>query len=141
MIISWTCIALYVWLMLFYDHEYIFFAARKEGRNENSGSLELVKRAKHIINNLKGFKPPFVRQNIGSLFCEKTKSSIEAVPEGSNQFRQLTATAIFADEFAFWEDARATYTAAIPTIEANGRFTGVSTAYPGFFEHLVFDRV
>jgi hypothetical protein len=141
MIISWTCISLFVWLMLFFEHEYIFFAARKEGRNESQGSLELVKRAKHILDHLENFSPPYIRQNIGSLYCEKTKSQIEAVPEGSNQFRQLTATALFFDEFAFWENPRSTYTGAIPTIEANGRVTIVSTAYPSFFEHLVFDRV
>lgn len=128
-------------MMLFKKHEYIFFAARKEGRNESQGSLELVKRAKHIIDHLKGFQVPFVKQNVGSLYCEKTGSQIEAVPEGSNQFRQLTATALFFDEFAFWENPRATYTGAIPTIEANGRVTIVSTAYPSFFENLVFDRV
>ena len=141
MIISWTCIALHVWLMLFFEHEYIFFAARKEGRNESQGSLELVKRAKMILENFKNFTPPPTTSNIGSIFCPKTGSHIEAVPEGGNQFRQLTATAIFADEMAFWEDARKTYTSAIPTIEANGRFTGVSTANPSFFCDLVHDRV
>jgi hypothetical protein len=63
------------------------------------------------------------------------------VAQGEHQMRQLSATAIFADEFAFWEHARQTYTAARPTIEGTGRFTGVSSAHPGFFKDLVFDEV
>lgn len=141
MLLSWTCIALHVWLLLFHEHEHIFFAARKEGRDESQGSLELVKRAKFIINNLRDFKPPFTDQHRGRIICPSTKSELVAVAEGENQMRQITATAIFADEFAFWEHARATYMAAVPTIEASGRFTGVSTAAPGFFKELVFDEV
>src|SRR6266446_2702743 len=140
MLISWACIAVHVWLLLFHDREYIFFAARKEGRDESQGSLELVKRAKFIINHLSSYKPK-TDQYRGRIVCNDTHSEIVAVAEGENQMRQLTATAIFADEMAFWEHARQTYTAAQPTIENSGRFTGVSTASPGFFADLVFDNV
>lgn len=141
MLVSWLFISLHVWLLLFHEHEYIFFAARKEGRDESQGSLELVKRAKFVINNLRSYKPPFTEQKRGRIFCPSTSSQIVAVAEGANQLRQLAATAIFADEFAFWEKARETFAAAMPTIEASGRFTGVSSANPGFFADLVFDRL
>jgi phage FluMu gp28-like protein len=72
--------------------------------------------------------------------CENG-SEINAIGEGAHQFRQLVATAVFADEFAFWEKARETYSASRPTIEATGRFTGVSSAYPSFFKQLVFDEL
>lgn len=127
--------------MLFHDREYIYFAARKEGRNESEGSLELVKRAKFILNNQRDFVPPPTIQKRGRVVCERTHSEIIAVAQGRDQMRQLTATAIFADEFAFWEQARETYAAARPTIEGTGRFTGVSSANPGFFKDLVFDQV
>lgn len=141
MLVSWLFISLYVWLLLFHDHEHIYFAARKEGRNESQGSLELVKRAKFVINNLRTFVPPRTIQKRGHISCPSTSSEIEAVAEGSNQLRQLAATAIFADEFGFWEKARETYAAALPTIEASGRFTGVSSAHPGFFHDLCYDKV
>lgn len=141
MLVSWTFICLHVWLMLFYEHEYIYFAARKEGRNESEGSLELVARAKFVLNNQRSFVPPRTEQHRGRIVCPSTGSAIVAIGEGANQMRQLSATAIFADEFAFWEKARETYTSARPTIEASGRFTGVSTAYPSFFKELVFDQV
>ena len=141
MLVSWLFIALHVWLLLFHDHEHIFFAARKEGRDESQGSLELVKRAKFVINNLRSYKPPKTIQKRGRILCPSTNSQIIAVAEGANQLRQLAATAIFADEFAFWEKARETYSAAIPTIEASGRFTGVSSANPGFFADLVYDKL
>lgn len=141
MLVSWTFIALHVWLLLFHEREYIYFAARKEGRDESEGSLELVKRAKFVINNLRSFRPPKTEQKRGRIICTETHSEIVAVAQGEHQMRQLTATAIFADEFAFWEHARETYTAARPTIEGTGRFTGVSSAHPGFFKDLVYDEV
>lgn len=141
MLVSWTFIALHVWLLLFHEREYIYFAARKEGRDESEGSLELVKRAKFVINNLRSFKPPTTEQKRGRIICTETHSEIVAVAQGEHQMRQLTATAIFADEFAFWEHARETYTAARPTIEGTGRFTGVSSAHPGFFKDLIYDEV
>lgn len=138
--VSWTFICLHVWLFLFHPHEYIFFAARKLGKDESEGSLELVKRAKFVINNLRGFVPPATGQHRGRIICPSNSSQIVAVAQGSSQLRQVTATALFADEFAFWEWARETYTAAKPTIEQHGRFTGISSAYPGFFESLVYDK-
>lgn len=141
MLVSWLFITLYVWLLLFHEHEHIYFAARKEGRDESQGSLELVKRAKFVINNLRDYTPPKTEQKRGRIFCPSTKSEITAVAEGKDQLRQLTATAIFADELAFWEKAQETYGAAKPTIEASGRFTGVSSAHPGFFERMVFDKL
>ena len=130
MLVSWLFICLHVWLLLFGEHEHIYFAARKEGRDESQGSLELVKRAKFVINNLRSFKPPPTDQKRGRIYCPSTQSEIVAVAEGANQLRQLAATAIFADELAFWEKAQETYAAAMPTIEASGRFTGVSSAHP-----------
>lgn len=141
MLVSWLFISLHVWLMLFHEHEHIYFAARKEGRDESQGSLELVKRGKFIINNLRTFRPPATEQKRGRIYCPSTQSEIVAVAEGANQLRQLAATAIFADEFAFWEKARETYSAAMPTIEASGRFTGVSSANPGFFKALCYDEL
>lgn len=141
MLISWLFICLHVWLLLFHKHEHIYFAARKEGRDESQGSLELVKRAKFVINNLRSFKPPITEQKRGRIYCPSTQSEIVAVAEGANQLRQLAATAIFADELAFWEKAQETYAAAMPTIEASGRFTGVSSAHPGFFERLCYDKL
>lgn len=141
MLVSWLFISLHVWLMLFHEHEHIYFAARKEGRDESQGSLELVKRGKFVVNNLRTFKPPITEQKRGRIYCPSTQSEIVAVAEGANQLRQLAATAIFADEFAFWEKAQETYGAALPTIEASGRFTGVSSAHPGFFQRLCFDEL
>src|SRR6185436_11485163 len=116
MLVSWTFILLHVWLLLFHEREYIFFAARKEGKDESEGSLELVKRAKFVINHLKNFTPPATDQRRGRILCPFTHSEIVAVAQGQDQMRQVTATAIFADEFAFWEKARESYAAARPTI-------------------------
>ncbi|MHA2313209.1 MAG: hypothetical protein ACXADF_17115, partial [Candidatus Thorarchaeota archaeon] len=66
-------------------------------------------------------------------------SEIIGIGQGANQLRQYTVTAILADEMAFWEEAQATYVAALPTIEGGGKFAGISSAHPGFFKSLVHD--
>ena len=47
-----------------------------------------------------------------------------------------TIYGIFSDEMAFQADAEDAYTGALPTIKGGGRFTGVSSANPGFFHYL-----
>lgn len=67
-------------------------------------------------------------------------SIIMAVQQGAAAVRQYTYSAIFSDEMAFQFEAEDAYTAAIPTIEGGGKYTAISSAHPGFFEKLVFDK-
>ncbi|MFW6086765.1 MAG: hypothetical protein ACODAG_06135 [Myxococcota bacterium] len=46
-----------------------------------------------------------------------------------------------SDETAFQDRADEAYNAAVPTIEGGGKYTMVSTADPGFFEEIVFDKL
>ena len=59
-------------------------------------------------------------------------SKIIGVPEGPDQLRQYTASAIFADELGTCESPRACFTAMKPCIDGGGRLTILSSAYPGF---------
>lgn len=67
-------------------------------------------------------------------------SLIMAVAQGAAVVRQYTFSAIFSDEMAFQLDAEDAFTAAIPTIEGGGKYSAISSAHPGFFEGLCFDR-
>lgn len=140
LVVTWWAVSIHVWLLLFRPGTTIAFQSRKEGRNESEGSAELVKRAKFIIDHL---PPEIERPNYVYKFCylgiPASYSEIIGIGQGPDQLRQLTVTAIFADEMAFWEDARDTFIAARPTIEGGGRFTGVSSANPGFFQQLIED--
>lgn len=141
MMISWTMVALHYWMIRFQPGSKVAFVSRKEGRDESEGSAELVWRANFIHENL----PNHIRKLPAEYkFCRfwfpSTSSEIIGVGQGAEQLRQYTFTAIFADELAFWEWAREAYVACRPTIEGGGRFTGISSARPGFFKQLVFDE-
>ena len=140
LITSWTLIACHEWLARYRPGQVIALVSRKQGQNEDEGSAELVKRARQIGENLPAeVQPRTVKATWCRLQYPHNGSVIVGIGQGANQLRQLTITAWFADEFAFWEEAGPTYAASIPALEGGGRFTGVSTANPGFMEQLVHD--
>lgn len=139
---SWLFTALYLWQVQFYPGTSIFFQSKKEVDADS-----LIKRSKLMYDN----EPFFLKKyqvnpsNRGEhVFCKlefpEIHSSIIGIPEGGDQIRMHTATGVFADEMAFQPSALDSYTAAKPTIDGGGRYTGVSTANPGFFHELVEDR-
>lgn len=140
LLMSWTLVIAHYWLARYRPASLIGFATRKHGDSEEEGSAELVKRCKIIHEHL----PPFVlkrpvKYTLGKFSFLDNESTILAIAQGADQARQYTYTAYLADEFAFWEQAAATYAALYPTLEGGGRFTGVSSAGPGFMQQLVFD--
>lgn len=135
---TWLMIFLHLHLAMFNEGVNIFFVSDKEDKSD-----ELVKRAEFIIKYIpedQMLKPRF-KGSYCYLDFPGLNSSIQGVPMGADQLRQFTATAILADEFAFWDRARETYMASIPTIQGGGRFTAISSAQIGFFKDLVFDQV
>lgn len=142
MMLSWLSITLHVWAAQFIPHEMIYFGSRKLGLHEDEGSLEMVKRAKIILQYQQGFeveKPADEYRD--RIVFPATSSHIIAVAQGKHQMRGPTATKVLLDEFASWEEARETWTALRPTIEGKGKILAVSTPYPGLMKDLVFDAV
>lgn len=68
-------------------------------------------------------------------------STLWAIPQGAAIIRQRTASGVLSDEAAYQKEFADAYVAAMPCIRGGGRFVGVSSAHPGFFEELVEDRV
>lgn len=138
MLLSWLMIFLHTHLAMFNEGQAIYFISDKEEKSD-----ELVKRAEFIVKYIPDSE--MLKPRWKSSFCylefPGLNSFIQGVPMGAGQLRQYTASAIFADEMAFWERARETYMASIPTIQGGGRFTGVSSPQIGFFKDLVFDQV
>lgn len=67
-------------------------------------------------------------------------SIIRAVPQGGDQVRQYTATALISDECAFQEDFGDAVTAASPMLAGGGRFIMASTVEPqSFYREVVHD--
>jgi len=138
MMISWLISFLHTHLAMFNEGVSVYFVSDKEEKSD-----ELVKRAEFIYKHIPDDK--MLKPRMKSSYCwlefPGLDSFIHGVAMGADQLRQYTATAIMADEMAFWSLARETYMAAIPTIQGGGRFTGLSSPQIGFFKDLVFDQV
>ena len=135
---SWLMTFLHLHLAMFNEGMSIFFVSDKEEKSD-----ELVKRAEFIMKYIPDdqmLKPKW-KGSYCYLEFPGLNSYIQGVPMGADQLRQYTASAIMADEMAFWSLARETYMGSIPTIQGGGRFTGLSSPQAGFFKDLVFDEV
>lgn len=141
MLMSWTNVALYLWDTMFHIGRHQGFVSKKE-----DDSNELLKRAIFILEHLDpaGF-PIALRPKFQTIYCEisfpELNSKITGFASGSDQLRQFTLSGILADEMAFWRDAQKMYSGSMPTLQGGGRFTAISSAGPGFFEHLVHDTL
>jgi len=153
MMVSWIFTCLYLWDTQFHRGRLSFFQSKKEDDAD-----DLVKRAKFIWDH----EPKFLKTYWDSgefteLKCNEHNqgmhtrcrmifpaihSEIRGVAQGGEIIRMHTASGILEDEMAFQPEAKASYTAAKPTISSMGKFTGVSTAEDNtFFEDMVFDKV
>lgn len=135
---SWVNICLYTWDAAFHVGRHDAFVSKKE-----EDSDDLVEKSKFILENLRFPKElvPQFEKTFNLLSFPEINSKIEGYPSGADQLRQYTFSGIFADELAFWDNAEKMYSAAVPTLEGGGRFTGVSSPAPGFFKRLVFDEL
>lgn len=141
MTMTWTNIALYTWDTAWNIGRNNAFVSKKA-----EDSADLVKRALFIMQNLDSamlpldLLPPMDPKH-GLLRFPETESTIMGCASGADQLRQYTFSGILADELAFWDNAQEMYNASAPTLEGGGRFTGISSAGPGFFKRLVFDKL
>jgi len=150
MTMSWTCIALALWDVLFHPGREWAFVSKKE-----DDSKELVARAEFIYQKIppnkiprellppiKGGKmklsPPKFELDFGK---DSVASHIAGFPMGADQLRQFTFSGIFGDESGFWPDAENFYAGAKPTTDGGGRMVMVSSRAPGFFKKLCFDKI
>ncbi|MCI0527947.1 MAG: hypothetical protein L0Y56_10975, partial [Nitrospira sp.] len=83
---------------------------------------------------------PKMRRKQNLLEFPGLDSFIMGIPEGENQLRQYTATALMFDEWAFWERPLESLSAAKPCITGGGRLTLVSTPGKDCFYDICFDQ-
>lgn len=138
MTITWLMVFLHLWLVMFREGAAVFLVSDKEDK-----SNELVKRAEFIYKYIPD--DMVLKPKMKSTYCKLDfpglNSYMMGVPQGADQLRQYTATAILADEFAFWERARETFMASRPTIDGGGKFTAISSPREGFFKDVCFDLI
>jgi hypothetical protein len=137
LLVTWLMSACYLWDTQFHRGRLNFFQSKKE-----EDADRVVQRSFFIWEH----QPDWIKEMFPAeyTFCHlKYKlgsSEIWGVPQGDDQIRSHTASGIFSDEMAFQPDAEAAYVGALPTIKGGGRFTGVSSANPGFFHYLVENK-
>ena len=139
MIFSWLMTWNHYWLAQFHEGASVYVQSETEKKSD-----ELIGRADFIRNHipkselilpkLKGGRKTYCAMEWPGIYAQ-----LLGVAQGANQMRGPTATALFLDEVAFWEQARASITAAKPTAEGGGRVTLVSSANPGWFKEICFD--
>ena len=138
MIISWTVMAFNLWDAMFHIGRSIYVQSDKEEKSD-----ELIRRCKFIYDQLPTYTKPIVPRMVYK-YCQlsfpEIDSVIVGVPQGRDQLRQITASRIFGDEFAFWDKAEESYGSMRPTIEGGGQIVLVSSSFPGFFKKLVEDE-
>lgn len=146
MICSWTFISLYTHDTIFNPGRFNAFVSKKE---DDSG--DLISRAEFIYNKIPTWRIPRallpvlkngkMSKQPPLMEFEEIHSKLQGFPQGPDQMRQFTFSGMLFDEWAFWESAQASFSAARPTLEGGGRLTGISSRSPGFFKKIVFDQV
>lgn len=71
----------------------------------------------------------------------RSRSKIIAVPQGPEHTRGYTVTGKFIDEAAFQDDLDKTLASDRPAVGKTGRITIISSAQPGTFADLTFNKV
>ena len=143
MMATWMTVAFYTWDTIFHSGRQNFFQSQTAKKTR-----ELVKRAKFIYEH----QPKFIKDQhrfkfaigvdgAGEFVCDSLNSEIIGVPQGSDQVRQYHPSGIFTDETAFHSDAGETFAAIKPAISNGGRYTGVSSAFPGWFQLACNDQL
>ena len=142
MMASWLMVSLFLWEALVREGKYTFFQSRLEDAAGFGTRLSLLSRAQFIAENLPVIPDMVIHKKPPTIFFPQTNSTIHAVPQTSDAFRTYTASGILADEVAFQPEAEAAYTAARPTLDGGGRYTGLSSAYgKNFFWRTCYDQV
>lgn len=141
MMASWTMLGCHYWLARYQPNSFIAIVSRKRGETDAEGSAELVKRIRFIHEHLPSEITPLkLEYQFARIRLPQVNSEIVGIGQGADQLRQYTCTAIFFDEFAFWEEAQASYAASFPTLEGGGRLAIVSSPNPGYFKQLCHDE-
>lgn len=139
MIASWTALVYSVWLGSLFKNQRIFYLSRKEGETDGEGCRELIWRTKWLIDHLDMPVRPIYESGKLWIRFEDTGSTITGMSSESDAMRSVSANLVIGDEMGFWQRPRDTYAALKPTLEARGKFIGISSSAEGFFKEIVLD--
>lgn len=142
MMVSWLAIWWHLWLAMFYPGAHVYC----QSLNEDTAHNEIIERAGFIYNHIPATAFPRPRLKSDKvLWClisfPKLYSFMKGIPQGANQLRGPTASAVLMDEAAFWEKGRESFGATKPCTEGGGRVTLISSAQLGWYKDVCFDTI
>jgi len=140
---TWLIVACYTWDTLYHKGRENVFQS-----DDSTKTLDLVDRADFIYRN----QPKFLRDihkasmaagvsKAGRLTVPSLESVILGFPQGPDQIRQYHPHGVFTDETAFQVSAGDSFAALKPAIQNGGRYTGVSSPNPGWFQFACRDTL
>lgn len=135
---TWLFAGLYLWDAMFWPSRFTMLQCKIEEDADAN-----LKRMVAIHERL----PSWMRewQPMEYTFCHgifpRSRSQVMARPAGAKHFRQRTLTGVMLDEAAFTEGMDEVLAGAKHALGKVGRFTALSSAAPGYFADLCFDRV
>lgn len=143
MMATWLFLILYTWDTIFHGGRENFVQSETAAK-----TYDLISRANFVIKSqpkwLRDVHPVSFQKgeaNSGLIKVEGLNSELKGLPQGADQIRQYHPSGVFTDETAFHKDAGEVFAAVKPAIQAGGRYTGVSSAYPGWFQLAVQDKL
>jgi len=137
MMLTWLTIYLHLWLAMWHPGVAAFLVSESERK-----STDMINKADFIFRHIPDqvmLKPAMKRKQTLIEF-PGLDSYMMGIPEGENQLRQYTATALLFDEWAFWERPMESLAAAKPCIMGGGKLTIISTPGKEAFYAFAFDR-
>lgn len=137
MMLSWLFCAILLWDTLFKEGRLNLIQCKKE----EDADEHIEGRIKLMYDNLDPWMKDLfqARYKYCEFYCPRTKSKINALPEGGEVIRQKTASNVLMDEIAFQPQARSAFRATAPTIEGGGKIIGISTPNGRNFAWEVWD--
>lgn len=115
---------------------------------KGSKALDLTRRVHHVISKQPAFLRPADLSDItlgdskGGVFSVPSRDiSVIGVAQGPDQVRYLHPALIWMDEAAFQPQAAEAYSAIQPAISGGGQCWLLSSAFPGFFQAVVEDKL
>jgi len=142
MMMSWLAIWWHLWLTMFFPGAHVYC----QSLNEQLANDEIIERAGFIFNHIPATAFPKPRlKGDRVMWCllsfPKLFSFMRGIPQGANQLRGPTASAVLMDEAAFWEKGRESFGATKPCTEGGGRVTLISSAQLGWYKDVCFDTI
>jgi hypothetical protein len=120
---SWLIAAFALWTAMFHANANVLLLSMGERE-----AIALLKKCKYIYLHLPDYlRIPTTFDSATQLGFQGVNSLITALPSTEDAGRSESATLVVCDEWDFHEYAEQNYAAAKPTIDAGGRFVGIST--------------